>query len=248
MNTTSGQHPTEAIEPSVESAEGRAKIAIIAIGLYSMMELGLRATELWLGPKILMQRQVAVVAYDATSIAASMVLALGALASLIASIASAVFFLYWLRGVGKTARLLGATPRFSVSDATWAFFIPVLNITRPYLVMKDLNDALLDDRTQAVANGAPDAGAYREPAAAVERPTPRLPESWLKLWWLSYLAGGFFAPFLWFTKPVAVVRAVGAVEVCSKTFALASAVLVAMIIQRMTARLRERFERVRRVA
>jgi hypothetical protein len=58
---------------------------------------------------------------------------------LAAVVATIVIFLMWLHRAYRNLPALGAPkPRFSPSGAVWAWFIPILNLWRPYQILREV--------------------------------------------------------------------------------------------------------------
>ena len=80
-------------------------------------------------------------------------------------------FIAWLYQARVNLRALGVRrPRYGREWCIWGFLIPVLNLFRPYQVMREV--------WQASSPGTLDAFSWRD------QPVPRL----LTLWWVSFVA------------------------------------------------------------
>ncbi|MFO0559084.1 MAG: DUF4328 domain-containing protein [Polyangiales bacterium] len=248
MNETSALHPAEAIEPSVRSAEGRAKLAIAALSL----TLASRLFNGWtafaqneLIHKIEGGEQV-----DQARLATSdLLVAVAGVGQFALLIVTAVLFLRWLHRTSATARMLGALLLHSPKDAVWAFFIPFVNLKRPYDVVKNLHDALLDPslpeaKAMMVADGA---GGYRSVQMQAPPPPVALPAAAVGAWWGMYILSGFVANGASRANDSTLAglasRNVG--TMFSSAFDIVSAVLAIVMVRGVTARLTERYRRVR---
>jgi hypothetical protein len=248
MNMSSALHPAEAIEPSVRLAEGRAKLAIAALSL----TLASRAFTIFaaLSQHALLAQVQSGRQVEREQLAASDVLVgTAALVQLALLFVTAVLFLRWLHRTTMASRMLGALVLWSPSDAVWAFFIPFVNIKRPYEVVKNLHDALLDPQlpqpqATVVADGA---GGYRSVQLDAPPPPNPLPAAAVGAWWATYWVSGIMGSALSRSTNVTVEglmeRHVG--TVMSSLLQVVSAVLAIVMVRGVTARLAERYRRVR---
>jgi hypothetical protein len=248
MNIPSALHPAEAIEPSVRAAEGRAKLAIAALSL----TLASRAFNIYaaLSQHALLSQVQAGRQVEREQLAASDVLvATAALAQLALFLVTGVLFLRWLHRTTLASRMLGALLLWSPKDAVWSFFIPFVNIKRPYDVVKNVHDALLDPQlpqpqTTVVADGA---GGYRSVQLEAPPPPRPLPAAAVGAWWATYWVSRFINTGQSRSTDATIeglmTHNVG--TVMSSLFDVASAVLAIVMIRGVTARLTERYRRVR---
>jgi hypothetical protein len=112
-------------------------------------------------------------------------------------LATIVFFLRWLATSVRVATRLQVSPRlpWTSRQACWSFFIPIVNLVRPYTVIRDLHDRLAPE---GVPEPAPrpridGVGGYRRVEMEKAPPPARLPHAWIGAWWGSYLLGGLTA-------------------------------------------------------
>ena len=92
------------------------------------------------------------------------------------SLVTAVFFLVWIYRAHKNLKALGVTElKYSPGWAIGGFFVPVINIVRPYQVVTEI--------WKASGSGARRSGG----AAWIYEPTP----VFISLWWGLWLLSGF---------------------------------------------------------
>jgi hypothetical protein len=248
MNTTSALHPAEAIEPSVRSAEGRAKFAIAALSLTlasRLFNIGTAVAQNALIDQVQGGAQVE----HARLVASDSMVAAAAVVQLALLVATAVLFLRWLHRTSATARMLGALLLHSPKDAVWAFFIPFVNLRRPYEVLKNVHDALLDPslpeaQAMMVADGA---GGYRSVQVQAPPPPIALPAAAVGAWWGTYCLSGFIAngASRMNDSTLADIASRNVGTMISACFDIVSAVLAILVVRGVTARLSERYRRVR---
>lgn len=162
-----------------------------------------------------------------------------------------VLFLRWLARTVTTARTMIAEPhlRWTASQAVWGFFIPFVNLARPYHVMRDLSDRLEPD---AIPEPAPQpkldgVAGYRDiEMKKPPKPGP-LPHASIGAWWALYIFAGVVgysaasppgtdaAALIWNRKAVIV----------SSAAEIAAAVLAVLVVRAIDGRLAERHRRVR---
>lgn len=104
---------------------------------------------------------------------------------LVLYIFTAIVFLFWFRRTYDNLHALVARPAYPASAATSAWFIPFVNIIRPYRVAVDLYE-------QTSAHLA-------EKGIAV-----RLSSDLLGLWWFMWLFGGVIGQYLNYRQRIAV--------------------------------------------
>ena len=93
---------------------------------------------------------------------------------------TAIFFLAWIYRAYKNLKALGATDlKFSPGWAIGGFFIPILNIVRPFQIVAEIWKASGVKRTSSVGTGWSDEG------------TP----AFIAAWWGSWLISGFLQSF-----------------------------------------------------
>jgi hypothetical protein len=157
-------------------------------------------------------------------------------------------FLYWLSRTIRVARALSPTPlRWSQGEAVWGFFVPFLNLVRPYQVIRDLFDQLAPD---AVPEPAPQvrfegAAGYRSlPVVQAPPPLP-VPHASIGLWWALFLVQRFVG----YTMPpaagaAAVSQSVLQLGMIVELVAIACVVLAVLVVRAVAGRLAERHRRV----
>lgn len=152
----------------------------------------------------------------------------------------ALGFLPWLKGSYARARAVTESPAL---ETHWqrgtivGFFIPFLNLVRPYQVVKTLDDALDPDLVPELPPQRVErAGLYRDAAAAFEtRATRTVKRAPVVLWWSLWI-GRMVAPMLVRVSGLAENNSAIALQ-NGTVFAAALAAFV--VIWRISERLRE---------
>lgn len=105
----------------------------------------------------------------------------------------AIAFLSWLSAAVRDVHRTKVDPSFSwtAGQAVGAFFIPLLNLVKPYHAMRELRAASDPTRFPEVVRVPTDAASYRTPAL-VEIVAPRIPTPPIGLWWALWIGDRFF--------------------------------------------------------
>jgi hypothetical protein len=173
----------------------------------------------------------------------------GGIGQLILLLITAVLFLRWLHRLTALARPLGrGYMRWTPRDAVLAFFIPFVNIFRPYEVLRDLHNRLTPDflpepPDQTVVEDAD----YRGVRIASPPPPVRLPHAAIGAWWGAFWGGNLLANIASRIHPTTVDGLMGfnSLSMVSDAVDILSAGLGIVVVRGVTARLLERFRRVR---
>ncbi|WP_438008352.1 DUF4328 domain-containing protein [Sorangium sp. So ce321] len=174
----------------------------------------------------------------------------GKFAELAMRVVTAALFLRWLWHTVPLAGSMSASRlRWTSRDALWSFFIPLINLVRPYQVMRDLHDHLSPDGVpEPVPRPRMDgAGGYRQ--VAMERaPPPRaLPHASIGAWWalflLPQLLSSMVTPVRTNTVAEVITNRYWAIAVCLAT--ICGAFLAVMMVRTVQSRFAERYRRVR---
>jgi hypothetical protein len=154
---------------------------------------------------------------------------------------TAVLFLRWLAASVNVARSFQPSPplTWTASQACWSFFIPFINLIRPYQVIRDLHDRLAPD---AVPEPAPrpradGTGGYRHVAMEKAPPPGHLPAAWIGAWWGFYVLGNLSTTF------VALVFMPRLQGFLSNAAEVASATLAVLAVRAIDGRIAERYRR-----
>ena len=177
---------------------------------------------------------------------------LGVFAQLALLLTAAVLFLRWLSQTVNVVRDLQVSPplAWTASQAVWGFFIPFINLTRPYQVLRDLHDVLAPD---GVPEPAPrprldGASGYRKIEMEKAPPPAKLPHASIGLWWAFYLLGGLVSRVAASSHEgrgaLALISSRTA-SVASNVFEVVSAGLAILVVLAISARLAERQRRLR---
>jgi hypothetical protein len=175
----------------------------------------------------------------------------GVVVELALLVLTGVLFLRWLSLMVKVARDLQVSPplTWTPSQAVWGFFIPFVNLMRPYQVLRDLHDALTPE---GVPEPAPrprldGASGYRKIEMETPPPPAKLPHASIGAWWAFYVLGGL-------VERAATSMADGGVDalmssrkafVVSDGFEIVSSGLAVLVVLALSARLVERQRRLR---
>lgn len=242
-------HPAEAHLRSVDQLRTRTKLA--AGALYVTMALGLVEAISDARVASLVQSATDASGAERAGDAATVVNTLSN-ASTLLLIVTAVLFLRWLRQLVVLVRKLGGVGyAWSKTEATVAWFLPVVSLVRPYQVIRDAQKTLTDNpvappplRIEREGAGDYRGTAFVEPPAATT--PPRAP---VLAWWLTYL----FASVL--ISVVALqthgLESNDALADSYRFLAAATmldvlaAFLAAVVVRRISAQLEERFRRIR---
>jgi hypothetical protein len=167
------------------------------------------------------------------------------IASVLVHIVTIVLFLQWLHRLVTLTRQLG-NPTFWIapSTAVWSFFIPILNLFRPYQILRDAQFALSTETLpEPPPRPATDAVVgYRESALALPAPSRSLPNAFLGWWWGFYLLHSIN---LNLTRQDPVLMHVA--YTASGAFGIASGVFAILVVARLTTRVQERLRRLESV-
>lgn len=250
-------HPAETYDRPVAELHRRAKLAVVALVATSLGHVGdaavrqvgisaIRDYQAAAGDEVVQSFVEARVTSAETYADGSVVLGYALL------LVTALSFLRWVRQLVLLTRVLGGrwlpwTPR----QATWAFLLPVVSLFRPYQVLRDVQRELdpseiLPPEVRLDREGG---GDYRSPALVLPPVAKALPSAFLGLWW------GLFVSMNVLSRVVAskmddadsLPRLVSAyqAEVALDVLAIAAAFFAVRVVRSLTARLDERFRRIR---
>jgi hypothetical protein len=174
----------------------------------------------------------------------------GGVAELVMLLVTGVLFLRWLAQAVKVARDLQVSPplAWTPSQAVWGFFIPFVNMVRPYQVLRDLHDAL---DPAGVPEPAPrprldGAAGYRKVELEKAPPPAKLPHASIGAWWALYILGGIVGRSAASNGPGALeVMSSRTMSIVSDAIEIGSASLAILVVLAISARLAERQRRLR---
>lgn len=168
---------------------------------------------------------------------------------------TAILFLRWVhRLVSLTASLGGGPLRWSPAQSVWAFIIPFVSLFRPYQVLTLIQTQLGPDDIEPPApqvNVDSDAPTdYRTVAFSTPPAAKPLPRSLLGFWWGSFMSGAIvsrIANSVIGRAPTDIDTVVDAYhfEMFADAIWIVAAVLAISVVRSLTARLEERFRRIR---
>lgn len=233
----------------VKAARSRGKAAVAALVVTAAVRAYSAGVAAW-QIRLLDDVQRGVV-QNATLELSDTLFTAGAVIQLVMLLITGILFLRWLAQMVNTARDLQVSPplAWTASQAVWGFFIPFVNLARPYQVLRDLHDVLAPD-------GAPEpaprprldgASGYRK--IEMEKPPPpaRLPHASIGAWWAFYVIGGLVerGAASMDEKGIAALVSSRTVSMISDAFDIVSAGLAIMVVVAISARLAERQRRLR---
>ncbi len=179
---------------------------------------------------------------------ADLLVNVGVVGSVVMLIVTAVLFSMWVHGLVATTRALGSERlRWQPGEAVWSFFIPLLNLWRPYQVLRDVHDVLEPDAVPApvprMVVGEHD--GYRGVTAIDAPPPPTLPPSLIGLWWGTFMLSKVIGRFATKSPTATSEQLVSTYQyvMVSSLVSMAAAVLAAVVVRGLTARLVERQRR-----
>jgi hypothetical protein len=244
-----GDHPAARHEANVRSTAWRGAAAGIALGVTAVLDVAQISVRVWQSTLIHAVQAGVSPGQDTLGLSDTLVRD-GAIAQLALMLVTCILFLRWLSPLVRLTRALGArTLEWTPQQAVWAFFIPVVSLLRPYQVLRDVHGALAPDVVPEppLRSRADEAGGYRHVEVLIPPPSGRLPRASILAWWAFYWAGTFMAE-LSSKDDAKTLDALLDRNLWSNVAALiriASAVLAIMMIRAVTARLVERYRRVR---
>ncbi len=240
-------HPVEHLEGSVAELRRRARLAVAALVATALVRAVDAAARGWSIGRVraferseldLSALEAADTVVNATAVGINVLL-----------VVTAALFLRWVhRLVALTRSLGGSSVGVTPAEAAWAFVIPIVSLYRPFQVMRATRDAL---EPEAFENPPPrvdaDAAAhYRDAAIAVPPPPPALPQATLGAWWGSFVLMNITGRFAQ-GNPTDLSGVVSTYQVACAVDALAlvAAGFAVTVVRALTARLDERFRRLR---
>jgi hypothetical protein len=244
--TVEEEHPAARYEADVNKARRRATATMAALGLTAALRvLGVCAL-LW-RISLLHDAQAGAPAPLATLERSDMLVRYEAISELPLLIVTGILFLFWLHlTVRLTKGLGGDTLRWTPQDAVWGFIIPFISFLRPYHVVRDVNDQLAPDLVPE-----PPMQVRPEGYRGVEfRPPPspvKLPHASIGAWWAAFWVGNVLANIAsrQDARTVDALITQDTLNSVSDGVDIASAVLAIVVVRAVSARLLERFRRVR---
>lgn len=251
--TNEPAHPAERFESDVRAVRRQAGFAAIALACSAGIRLFNLAVHVW--QNALIETTLTGRAEGRAPPMAALQLSdtlthSGAIAMIVLFIVTATLFLRWLHGLIRLTRVLGGVGmRWSASDGVWAFFIPIVSFKRPYEVLRDVYAELNPGTVpEPVARAVVDqTTGYREVNMQAPPPATRLPDASIGAWWAAFWMGNIIGNIA--------ARAEGSgldalsnqnvMSATADSVEAFSAVLAILVVRGVTARLVERYRRVR---
>jgi hypothetical protein len=174
----------------------------------------------------------------------------GSIAALGLLLATCILFLRWLSSLVRLTKALSAKKlRWTPGDAVWAFFIPIVSLLRPYHVLRDVYGALAPDAVPEppLRSRADETAGYRHAEVLIPPPAGKLPRASIAAWWALYMTGGGIAWTVRYSSREDIDAIVGSNHLHNGAdlIRVVSAVLAIVMVRAVTARLVERYRRVR---
>ncbi len=172
------------------------------------------------------------------------------LAAVGAWLVCAVVFLLWLHRAYRAAGALRVSGmRSTPRGAVVSFFIPVVNLFRPYQAVRELHDGLDPAALPAPEPRPRPDGAehYRASAATLPLTPVALPAAPVGAWWACWVASNMVSCVglrVVGGADALALRAQSWASIAGDAFALAAAVLGVLVVRAVDARVRERHRRV----
>lgn len=250
-------HPAETYDRPVADLARRGKHAVVALGLTMLLhvlDLGTRLVSI----SALRDYQAAegdevVQSFIQPRLESADTLVNGAVfAGYVLLLATAICFLRWVRQLVVLTRVLGGrgvpwTPK----QATWAFILPAVSLWRPYQVLRDVQRALDPEKLlpPEIRLDREGAGDYRSAAFVSPPLAEALPNAFLGVWWGLFVGMNVVSRVVRSATEHA--QSAGAVvsayqgEVALDLLAIVAALFAVRVVRGLTARLGERFRRIR---
>ena len=249
MDNVGSSHPAERYESDVRVANSRAKAAMVALGLTAALRCALIPIALWQNG-LLDAVQAGNMPPMETLERSDTLISAGAIGQLVLLIVTGVLFLRWLHRTVRLTRALGGdTLRWTPKDAVLSFIIPLVNIARPFQVMRDLHDHLAPDvvpEPQVLVQPG-DLSGYRGVEVKAPPPPVKLPHASIGAWWGFFWVGNVFANIAARQHGTGLsdILLRNNLNMASDAIDIVSAVLAVVVVRGVTARLDERFRRTR---
>lgn len=244
-----GNHPAEEYAADVRTAESRGTITVVALALTVLERVVAIPVATWQSGLIRDAQRGEMPPQSTLELSDTLMATLG-IGQFVLLVVTGVLFLRWLHRVVFVTRGLGAEMlTWAPKDAVLAFIIPIISIVRPYQVMRDVHDMLAPD---AVPEPAPqvragDAQGYRQ-VEMVAPPAPaKLPHASISAWWAAFWFGNVLANIASRQTGTSAddLLTRNTLNSASDAVEIVSATLAIVVVRAVTARLVERYRRVR---
>lgn len=240
------EHPVDVQLSSIAELERRAVYACVALGLTAVIDVidtGLREASLWWIDSGDLERLGRLDDALNTSNIARVLL----------SFITAFFFLRWVhRLVWLTRTFNGRSLRWKAREAVWLFIVPILSFFRPYQVMRDVQQQLLQQNLpepEPVASPN-EATGYRDMPLRLPPQRAPIPNAVLGWWWAAFVLMQLLmrvASKLPVNDVASLTRAYRTAEM-QNIIALVAAFLAIRVVRNLTLRVRDLASRARAVS
>jgi hypothetical protein len=246
---TSGEHPAAQYESEMRVAQQRAGVAVVLLGLTAASRVVNLPVLFWQNALIRQLQGGESPSQEALDLSNALVQGVSN-SHVLLLLVTGVLFLRWLHKVAAvTGALGGETLWWTPREAVLGFIIPLLNFARPYQIMRDIHDHLAPD---AVAEPpmqvrADETTGYRQVNLLAPPPSMKLPHAFLGAWWGCFWVGNLVANFASRLPNTALADLAwsNVLHGISDAIDLVSALLAILMVRAVTARLQERFRRIR---
>lgn len=143
------------------------------------------------------------------------------LAQVFVYLATIVIFLVWLHRAYKNLPAFGVQTEQSPGWAVGSWFIPFLNLVRPYQIVKET--WIKSDPGVSYSSGYADAGPVARSAALVG--------VWWAFWLLSNVVGNFYGRVVWDAETAEQLSAAATLGIVSDLLNVVSAVLAFLVVK-----------------
>ncbi len=242
------EHPAARYDADIQKAKRRGTAAVISLALTAALRASSIPVQFWQS-SLLDQMKSGSAPPQATLELSDSLFQLGGIAELVLLLVTGILFLRWLHIVVRLSRALGVNRlQWSPSQAVWGFIIPFVSFARPYRIMRDLHDLLSPDMVpeppMQVRAGE---GGYRDVQFEVPPAPAKLPHASIGAWWTAFWVGNILANFAGRQTGTTIEALLTRNTLYSVSDAvdIVSALLAVVVVRAVTARLLERFRRVR---
>jgi hypothetical protein len=242
-------HPAAFYERDVSAIRGLAAWAVAALGATVALRAADIAVRAWQSG-LVSDARAGDMPPRATLVLSDTLVQYTSIAILALLVLTGALFLRWLHRVVRLTHALGDESfTWSASDAVWGFIIPFVSFKRPYDVMRDLYRALAPDAVPepTVEVRADETTGYRSVNMNVPPPARALPDASIGAWWTFFWIGNVAANIASRQSGTSLDDLLfqSHTQQFSSAVECISATLAIIVVRAVTARLAERYRRVR---
>ncbi len=247
-------HPALPYERSVRELRTRARIAVGALGVTMLArawDIGGRAWSIALLKSFVAADEVGQASIMGDLESADRLVNFGAIVINSMLLVTAIAFLFWVHRLVTLTRALGGQGlRWTPGQAVWGFLIPILSLVRPFQVLRDVQQALEPEEIESPAPRVDPSALtdYRSVALVMPPAAKELPRFFIGAWWGSFVMTNLvsrLATIGTFSKGAEGVIWRYDWAIVAGVLAVVAAGLAIRVVRGLTARLDERFRRIR---